>query len=108
MKKKYNRMNKTNAIKAYLRAINKETNYCEVKFVDDSADENMDSVHFEIRLKTDPFYDCAVLNVSKKFEFLNQLLFCKYFGSLPTYNNDHTSFWVFRPEYFGNKRKGTK
>jgi len=91
---------KKKAIKAYLKAINDQTKNCEIIFTDDATNEDIDSVHFKIELKPDPFYDNGQINVSTKFEFVNQVLFCKYFGLLPTYNNNHNSFWVYKPEYF--------
>ena len=90
---------KVNAIKKYLRAINRETEHCEVKVVHETANENVDSVHFDIILRPDPFYNHGSITVSDKFEFVNQMLFCKYFGLLPSYNNNHTSFWAYKPEY---------
>jgi len=90
---------KINAVKGYLRAINRETQHCEVKFIDDEASNGVDCVRFEIRLKSDPFYQHGIISISEKFEFINQLLFCKFFGLMPTYNNDHTVFWTYKPEY---------
>lgn len=92
---------KRKAVKAYLKEINGLTRVCKI-VEKDSKDCEVDNVMFAILLKEDLFVDPkyrTFSNVSPSFDETNNLLFKKYFGVEPQYNNNHSTWWAFNIVY---------
>lgn len=92
---------RSKAIKSYLKEINALSKHCEVteRFPDSNERSEIDSVHFDVQVKEDPFADYSHITVSQFFEKSNSELFRKYFGDDPHYNNNYTIFWLYEPKY---------